>query len=81
MKITALKCIEHDEIITIQEVYKIRVQIEKGKIITLMADVEDGQFTYWRGKTPEDTKMINKLTGAQRTEITILLDKKSEEDF
>jgi hypothetical protein len=81
MKITSFKYVQHEEMIIIQEVYQVRVRIKKGQIITLHVDVEDGGVNFWKGNTAADTKIINSLTGAQRTEISTIINEKAEEDL
>jgi hypothetical protein len=62
MKITSKKLINHREEVTYLDTYEVRVQIEKGKIITIICHIEDGECVSWDGKSNLDKNAVLALS-------------------
>ena len=77
MKITAKKNVDHREIVTYQDRYEVRVQIKKGQIITLVIEVEDGEFQFSEGKSKKDKSIIDELPSATQNYIDQILEEHS----
>ena len=72
MRITSKKCTNHMEFI--EEEYEVRVQIKRGKIITALVDVQDGEICSWKGKAKSDQRIIYRLPQDQKDKLDKLIE-------